>query len=155
MDTKFIDFLKTLPSDKLSALAKAPAKGKATVSPVQLVLDKFGVLGWERLLARLTTENVQALAGHLSVEIAAAEKREVLIKTVSSHVSNKTKESLDSLQGDLLQVIWTDLNIEGDADTDILELELFIGGIEALISLWTVPQLNSVIEHYQIPSRST
>jgi hypothetical protein len=152
MASSFIDFVNSLPNDKLLALAKPIGPDRARSSIVQHALDKFGVLGWEKMLVRLDTTTLQSMGSELSVEF---DDRETLLKTIPKMVSNTTHETLASFSTDLLNTMWENLGIMLEPDLETLVLELFIGGIESIVGVWTIPQMNEIIDTYQIPSRST
>ena len=156
MEKSFIAFLTGLPADKLTALAKPLAKAKGAVVTVQNVLDKFGVLAWEKLLDGLETSTIETIAKELAVSVDAVEHRRTsLINAIALASSNKTHESLAALSNESNQLIWVDLGIKHALDAEMIVEELFIGGMQALIGQWTVTHMNSVISSYSITTRST
>jgi hypothetical protein len=155
MAQNFENFVASLPNDKLMALAKPIGADRSRSTIVQHVLDKFGVLGWEKLLLRLDTTTLQAMRRELAVETEGHDNRDLLLKEIPKLVSNTTHETIASFSMELLDTIWSNLGIELTADVNVLVLELFIGGIEAIVGIWTITQMNEVIDTYQITSRST
>lgn len=155
MSKRFVQFLESLPNDKLTALAKPAAAGQQRAHYVQLVLDKFGVYGWEKLLERLDTTTLQQMGRELSVGSAEHDDRQYLLKNIPSTVSDTTHETIKAFTADLLKNVWTDLNISGELDLEMIILELFIGGIEAIIGIFTITQMNDIIDFLQIPTQST
>jgi hypothetical protein len=151
MTESFVNFINSLPDKQLMALAKPIGNSRERDAVVQIVLDKFGNLGWEHLLGRLTTATLQVIGNELAVE---HDDRETLLKTIPQKVSGQTHETLASFSAGLVEAMWRDLEIKYTPDLETLVLELFIGGIEAIIGIWTIPQMNEVIDLYQIPSRN-
>lgn len=155
MAKRFVQFLEALPNDKLTALAKPAAPGQQRAAYVQLVLDKFGVLGWEKLLERLDTTTLQQMGRELSVGSAEHDDRQYLLKNIPSTVSDKTHETIKTFSTDLLDNMWADLDISGELELEMIILELFIGGIEAIIGIFTIPQMNDVIDAFHIKTQGT
>jgi len=153
MASSFVEFVNTLPNDKLMALAKPIGADRTRSAIVQHVLDKFGVFGWEKFLARLDTMTLKAIASELAVDFG--DDRATLLKSIPKHVSNSTHEVISSFSVDLLNAMWENLGILYEPDLEMLLLELFIGGIEAIVGTWTITQMNEIIDVYQISSRST
>lgn len=155
MSKKFVKFLESLPNDKLKALAKPAPAEQPRATYVQMVLDKFGVLGWEKLLERLDTTTLQQMGQELSVGSAEHDDRQYLLKNIPPTVSDNTHEVIKAFSTELLNSMWEDLNISGELELEMLILELFIGGIEAIIGIFTITQMNEIIDTFQIQSQST
>lgn len=155
MATAFEEFVASLPDEKLMALAKPVGADRSRTAIAQQVMDKFGQLGWEKMLERLATTTLQQIGREVSVEMTKHDDRQYLLKSIPKLVSDRTHESLAALSTDLLNTIWEDLGIMHNLDLEILVLELFIGGIESIVGIWTITQLNDVVDVYQIPSRGT
>lgn len=147
--------MEALPNDKLTALAKPAAPGQQRAAYVQLVLDKFGVLGWEKLLERLDTTTLQQMGRELSVGSAEHDDRQYYLKNIPSAVADKTHETIKTFSTELLDSMWADLDISGELELEMIILELFIGGIEAIIGIFTIPQMNDVIDAFQINTQGT
>lgn len=154
MAQDFVNFVSSLPNDKLMALAKPIGSDRSRSAIVQHVLDKFGLLGWEKMLNRLDTTTLQALGEELAVETGGHDNRALLLKEIPKLVSDKTHETLAALSNELIDIMWQNLGIEHSPDLETLVLELFIGGIEAIVGIWTITQMNDIIELYQIQSRN-
>lgn len=152
MASSFVDFINSLPDDKLMALAKPIGSDRARATIVQVVLDKFGVLGWQKLLERLDTTTLQAIGNEVAVE---HDDRASLLKTIPKMVSATTHETLASFSTSLVDIMWENLGIIGKPELEILVDELFIGGIESIVGIWTITQMNEIIDTYHISSRST
>lgn len=155
MATAFEEFVASLPDVLLMSLAKPVGADRSRTAIAQHVMDKFGQLGWEKLLARLDTTTLQQLGREVSVDTKKSDDRQYLLKSIPKLVSDRTHEALEALSTELLNTMWSNLGILHQIKLEILVLELFIGGIESIVGLWTITQLNEVVDIYQIPSRGT